>query len=130
MKEIKEEILVAVRPPFQDERGAIFNLVEAPFASVLLISSKAGAIRANHYHKTDYHYCWLQSGRMMYYQRPVGSSEEPSSVHIEPGQVFYTPPMYEHAMRFLEDSVFLCFARNSRQMADYEADTVRVPLIS
>jgi len=38
--------------------------------------------------------------------------------------------MEEHAMRFLEDSVMLCFARNSRAMADYEADTVRVRLIS
>ena len=130
MKETNEEVVVAVPQPFLDERGAIQNLVEAPFTSVLWISSKAGAIRANHYHKTDYHYCWLQSGRMIYYQRPVGSSSEPEAVSIQPGQVFYTPPMHEHAMRFLEDSVFLCFARNSRQMADYEADTVRVPLIS
>jgi dTDP-4-dehydrorhamnose 3,5-epimerase-like enzyme len=130
MNETDKEVIVPVPPPFQDERGAIHNLVEAPFGSVLLISSKAGAIRANHFHKTDYHYCWLQSGRMIYYQRPVGSKDEPEAVTIEAGQVFYTPPMHEHAMRFTEDSVFLCFARNSRQSADYEGDTVRVSLVS
>jgi dTDP-4-dehydrorhamnose 3,5-epimerase-like enzyme len=130
MSEIQDTVLVSVPPPHEDERGAIHNLVEAEFASVLLITSKAGSIRANHYHKTDYHYCWLQSGRMLYYQRPVGSQEDPSETPIQAGQVFYTPPMHEHAMRFLEDSVFLAFARNSREMENYESDTVRVPLIA
>lgn len=124
-----EDVIVRLQNPHVDERGTIQNLAEAAFGSALVISSKAGSIRANHYHKTDYHYCWLQSGRMIYYHRPVGSTERPAEVAIELGQVFYTPPMCEHAMRFLEDSVFLCFARNPRNMADYESDTIRVRLI-
>lgn len=123
-------VIVPTPSPFVDERGFIQILADAPFASVLLITSKANTIRANHYHKTDYHYCWLQSGSMLYYQRPVGSTDAPRALEIKAGQVFYTPPMYEHAMRFLADSVFLCFARNSRQTEAYEADTVRVGLIS
>ena len=57
------------------------------------------------------------------------ATEAPRRVVIEAGQVFYTAPMVEHAMRFLEDSVFWCFSRNSRKQADYESDTVRVKLI-
>ena len=113
-----------------DVRGAIVNLVDAPFGSAAVISSVKGSVRGNHYHKTDYHYCWLQSGALVYYHRPVGDPSPPSQWTIEPGDIFYTPPMYEHAMRFTEDSVFFVFARNNREMENYEADTVRVALIA
>lgn len=116
---------------YEDERGEIRSLLEGvPFTSVLRIVSRRGAIRANHYHQEDYHYCYLESGRMEYYERAVGSSEQPKPVIITAGRLFHTPPMREHAMRFVEDSVMWCFSRNSRAQADYEDDTVRVPFIA
>lgn len=116
---------------YADERGEIRTLLEGvPFSSVLRIVSKRGSIRANHYHREDYHYCYLESGSMEYYERPVGSTDQPAPVMIASGQMFYSAPMTEHAMRFLEDSVMWCFSRNSRAQADYESDTVRVGLIS
>ena len=124
------EILCPSLPVFCDDRGEIKTVVEGiPFSSVLRISSQKGAIRANHYHKEDYHYCILESGKMEYYERPVGSEEPPVCVVIIPGQVFYTRCMVEHAMKFLEDSVFWCFSKNSRKQENYESDTVRVRLI-
>jgi hypothetical protein len=110
-------------------RGAILNLVDAPFGSASVISSVRGSVRGNHYHRTDYHYCWLQSGGLVYYHRPVGDASPASQWTIEPGDIFYTPPLYEHAMRFTADSVFLVLARNNRETESYEADTVRVALI-
>ena len=120
---------VAIRPPFTDERGDILNLVDAPFTSAAVITSVKGAIRGNHYHKTDSHYCWLQKGRMVYAHRPAGETAAPQQWVIEAGQLFYTPPMYEHAMHFTEDSVLLVFARNNREMTHYDADTIHVPPI-
>lgn len=127
---MNQEIICPSLPVFADERGDIKTVVEGiPFSSVLRISSKKGAIRANHYHKEDYHYCILESGKMEYYERPVGSKDAPLCVPIQAGQVFYTKPMVEHAMKFLEDSVFWCFSKNSRKQANYENDTIRVKLI-
>jgi len=127
---MNSDIICPPLPTFRDDRGEIQTLLEGvPFSSVLRISSRKGAIRANHYHKEDYHYCLLESGRMEYYERPVGSAESPTCVMIQPGQVFYTRSMVEHAMKFLEDSVFWCFSHNSRKQAAYESDTVRVKLI-
>ena len=123
------EPLIPIRPPFVDERGQILNLVDLPFTSAAVITSVKGAIRGNHYHKTDYHYCWLQRGAMRYYHRPVGDPHPPPSWLITAGQLFYTPPGYEHTMQFTEDSVMLVFAKNNREMANYEADTVRVLLL-
>jgi dTDP-4-dehydrorhamnose 3,5-epimerase-like enzyme len=122
----ESDAIVPVRPPFVDERGEIQNLVDAPLGSALVITSKRGAIRGNHYHNTDFHYCWLQRGRMVYAHRPAGSREEYQRWVIKPGQLFYTPPMYEHIMEFTEDSVIFAVSRNSRTMADYEQDTVRL----
>jgi quercetin dioxygenase-like cupin family protein len=125
-----EKILYPTLSTFRDDRGEIQIVVEGvSFTSVLRITSKKGAIRANHYHKEDYHYCVLESGRMEYYERPVGSTEKPRRLLIQPGQVFYTRAMVEHAMKFLDDSVFWCFSKLSRQQANYESDTVRVKLI-
>jgi hypothetical protein len=123
------DTFVPLPPPFVDGRGVIQNIAEGAFGSVLMITSRPDAIRANHYHKTDYHYCWLQSGSMLYYERPVGSTEQPEPITVKAGDMIYTAPMLEHAMRFLEDSVMFCFARNPRSMADYESDTVRVNFI-
>ena len=119
--------IVAQRRPFVDARGEIRNLIDAPFTSAAVITSVKGAIRGNHFHKTDYHYCWLQRGSMIYAHRPVGSHRALRRWVIKPGQLFYTPPMYEHVMVFTKDSILLTFARNNREMANYEADTVRIP---
>jgi len=51
-----EDVVIPLPPAFVDERGEIQNLAEAAFGSALVITSRPGAIRANHYHKTDYHY--------------------------------------------------------------------------
>ena len=118
---------------FVDYRGAITHLVDdghTTIKSILLITSKAGSVRANHYHKTDFHYCYLIKGRMEYIEQPVGADGSTrQSVILETGDMVYTDPMVMHAMRFLEDSAFFAFAKQSRHQTAYEEDTVRVSLV-
>ena len=120
-------IIPLAQEPFVDDRGEILNLLDAPFTSAAIVTSVKGAVRGNHYHKTDAHYCWLQRGGLVYCHRPAESTEPPGRWVVTPGQMFYTPPRYEHAMHFTEDSVMVVLSRNNREMANYEADTVRVP---
>lgn len=121
--------MVALPLPFADARGAIQPLLEGGFASAQLISSVAGSVRANHYHKEDWHYCYMVSGVMNYYWREVGSGAEPTCIRVTAGDMIFTPAMEEHAMQFLEDSVFINFANRQRDQASYEEDLVRVKLI-
>ena len=121
--------IVSLKKPFVDTRGEILPLFESGFESAQIISSKAGAIRANHYHKSDWHYCYLLSGSMRYHHRPTGSNEDPEWCLVTAGQMIFTPPMVEHAMEFLEDTVFVNFAGNPRDQASYEDDLVRVELV-
>jgi len=123
-------VIVPLERPFLDDRGGIQPLVDVPMESCVLISSKKGSVRANHYHKTDWHYCYVLSGSIEYYHRPTGSNDKPEKVLIRAGQLFFTGPMVDHAMVFPEDTVFLTLGRNSRAQEVYEADVVRIAPIN
>ena len=122
-----------IQPEFTDQRGAITKILDdgkTTIKSILLITSEKGAIRANHYHKKDSHYCYLLSGKIEYTEQPVDKKSEPETTILEAGDMIYSPPMTMHAVRFLEKSVLLTLATEYRDQADYESDTVRVNLIT
>jgi quercetin dioxygenase-like cupin family protein len=123
-------VIVPLEKAFADDRGVIQPLVDVTMESCVLISSKKGSVRANHYHKTDWHYCYVLSGEIDYYHRPTGSNVNPDKVTVREGELFFTPPMVDHAMLFPKDTVFLTFGRNSREQAVYEADVVRISPIN
>ncbi len=124
------EVLVPLDQSFADERGEIVPLVDLAMKSAVLISSKKGTVRANHYHQTDWHFCYVISGSIEYYHRPHGSEAEPELILIRTGQQFFTPPEVDHAMVFPEDTVFLTLGRNSRRQEVYEADVERIAPIN
>lgn len=125
-----KDVIVPLDIEFRDERGVIVPLVDLKMESAVLISSKKGSVRANHYHTTDWHFCYVVSGKIDYYHRPTGSDAAPEKVTVNAGQQFFTPPMVDHAMVFLEETVFLTLGRNSRRQEVYEADVVRIPPIN
>ncbi|OGZ96920.1 MAG: hypothetical protein A3J10_03430 [Candidatus Sungbacteria bacterium RIFCSPLOWO2_02_FULL_54_10] len=123
-------ITKGIKAEFTDVRGAITKILDNGTAikSILLITSGAGAVRANHYHKHDSHYSYMLAGKMEYSEKLVEGGAIQTAV-LEQGDMVFTPPQMIHAMRFLEDSVFLAMATKSRSQEDYEADTVRVELV-
>ena len=122
--------VVKLEKPFVDGRGSIKPLVDTIMRSAIVIESKAGSLRANHYHKTDWHYCYVISGKIEYFHRPTGSEDEPERILVEEGEMVFTPPMVDHGMKFPVDTVFLTLSRNYRDQEAYESDVVRVEMIS
>ena len=126
------EPILKLKDPYIDDRGLIQSLVsldEPKIQSAVIIESKKGSVRANHYHKEDWHYCYLITWSIDYYYRDVDDTSKLTVIRIKPGEVFYTPAMLEHAMYFNEDSVFLTLGGDTRSPEAYEADLVRVNLI-
>jgi len=130
MAEWPEHGVVKLEKPFVDVRGNIQPLVDTMMKSVVMIHSKAGSLRANHYHKTDWHYCYVISGAIEYLHRPTGSEDEPEVILVKESEMVFTPPMIDHGMRFPVDTTFLTLSRNPRDQASYEADVVRVDMVS
>ena len=106
--------IIELEEPFEDDRGFIQMLVNTPIKNVTLIKSNKGAIRANHYHKTDWHYMYMFEGQSDYYFRPAESKEEPKKIVWKKNQLIFTPPMEEHTTVFTEDSLFIAISRNPR----------------
>ena len=119
-----------IRPINTDGRGSIIKVLEGKITSVLVIPSKKGAIRANHYHKRDSHYVYMISGKMRYTVKDLTKKHaRKQSVILKAGDLVYTPPMVAHAMEFLNDSVFLALTTELRDQKHYENDTTRIELV-
>ena len=122
--------LVKLEKPFVDSSGEIQPLVDLMMRSAVLIESKAGSLRANHYHRTDWHYCYVVSGEIEYLHRITGSDDPPQIIHVKKGEMVFTPPMVDYGMKFPVDTVFLALSRNPRDQESYEADVVRVEFVA
>lgn len=108
--------------------GTITNLLQEPCGGVGIICSKAGSVRANHFHKTDWHFLYVLSGKMRYtHIGPQGRLE----FLVPQGQMVFTPPREPHALEFLEDTVMVSMSKLPRDHKSHEADVVRleVPLV-
>ena len=114
MKAWPKHPLVNLEKPFVDLRGSIQPLVDSIMKSAVMIHSKAGSLRANHYHKTDWHYCYVISGKIKYYYKELNSDKGPELLIVEKGNMVFTPPLVEHCMKFPEDTLFLTLSRNPR----------------
>lgn len=112
---------------FKNANGIIQNLLLKPCTSIAVIESERGAVRANHYHRTDWHYAYVVSGCVYYFEREIGSKLTGVPKIFRAGEMFFTPPMREHAMLFSQQSTILTFAKNVRSHEEHEADLVRVP---
>ena len=121
--------VVKLEKPFVDARGEIQPLVDMMMESAVMIESKKGSLRANHYHKTDWHYCYVISGAIEYHHRLTGSKNAPDTLTVKQGEMVFTPPMVDHGMTFAEDTVFLTLSRNPRDQQSYEQDVVRVNMM-
>lgn len=121
-----KEALAKLPNAHSDERGWIQPLCDLNMKSASLIFSKKNSWRANHYHKSDWHYIYVLSGIFEYYYRKTNSKEEIKKLIIKKGELLFTPPMVDHAMLYTEDTNILVVSKNPRDQKTYEEDTVRI----
>lgn len=114
-----------VAPAFVDERGSITDILQnEPVSHVTIVTSKADAVRGNHFHEQTTQYIYVLGGRMRYVSEVPG--RERRRVVLIQGDMVVTRPGERHAMRALEDTVFLAMTVGPRGGTDYESDTHRL----
>lgn len=94
--------------------------------TVSVLENLAGTSRARHYHREDCHWLYIVRGEVEYYERQIGSTETPAPQHFYEGEMFYTPPMVEHALFFPRDTILVSMSDRSRTHEEHEKDVVRV----
>lgn len=119
--------IIKIPQEFSDERGQIRNIADGNLGDVAIISSRKSSVRASHVHKNDWHLSYLISGLMEYTWSESLESKNFKKIVIEPSQLFYTPALVPHRMKFLKDSEFIAISAFSRSQENYETDTERLP---
>lgn len=116
---------------YEDARGSIADILEDEIIEhVTLITTAAGAVRGNHYHRETHQWVYIVAGALQYLTRDEGGRLEQGTVRA--GDMLYTGPMDAHAMTALEDTTMLVMTRGPRGGREYESDTFRLesPLIA
>lgn len=111
-----------------DDRGTIVDLFyDQPMDHVARVTSKAGALRGNHYHKETTQHMLMTRGSLEYWYKPLNSDEPAKMVIALAGDIVSTPPYEVHALKIgPEGNQFLVFSEGVRGGMDYESDTFRV----
>jgi quercetin dioxygenase-like cupin family protein len=118
--------IVPLDDPFVDERGKIQNLLNTAINGAAIITSKAGTVRSNHWHRSDWHYLYVVSGSMKYYERPVDTDfQDGKSYIVAAGEMVFTPPNFIHKTEFIEDTTMISFSKRNRDHDSHEEDVVR-----
>ena len=115
-----------VKPAFSDERGDIFDLVEANVGHTGLITSVQGTVRANHYHLQSTQYTYVLTGELELRTKPINSNQEVQVDRMTPGMMAIIPPNVIHTVIAKSDCSFIDCTTLTRTGDGYEADTVRV----
>jgi len=106
---------------FVDDRGKISNYeLTEPINLIGYIESKAGTVRANHYHPIQEQKCLLVKGKYVSVVKDL--SDPKASVQtriINEGDIAVIHPNVAHTMVFLEDSIFLNLVRGDRDHENY-----------
>ena len=116
---------ISIPQEFSDDRGLISNVADGKLGDVAVIKSNIGSVRANHYHREDWHLCYLISGEMEYIWKDFLGDKESNKIVVASSQMIFTPSMTPHRIKFLEDSIFLSISRLSRISKNYENDTFK-----
>ncbi|WP_435189583.1 NAD-dependent epimerase/dehydratase family protein [Pseudothioglobus sp. nBUS_23] len=115
------ELIQKGQKEFIDDRGKISNFeLTEPINLIGYIESKAGTVRANHYHPIQEQKCLLISGQYISVLKDLSDSNSVIETNIiNPGDIAVIHPHVAHTMVFLEDSVFLNLVRGEREHENY-----------
>lgn len=122
-KELPKALEYTVRgdKEFIDARGKISNYeLTEPINLIGYIESKAGTVRANHFHPIQEQKCLLISGGYISVIKDLAYPNAPIETRlIKPGDIAVIKPNVAHTMVFLEDSVFLNLVHGEREHENY-----------
>ena len=125
-----EKDLLDLPKGYEDARGIIQPLCDLNMKSASLIVSKANTWRANHYHKSDWHFIYVLRGSFEYYFKKTNSDEKIKKKIVKKGELLFTGPVVDHAMFYTEETEIIVLSKNPRDQKTYEEDTVRIDFMN
>ena len=127
---MNEATVQKIKPAFEDERGAIFDLLDDEnILHIGVITCTKGAVRGNHYHNKAKQFNYILKGKFEFVTRGIDESDPVKTVIVEEGDFVSIPTHLIHTFVALEDGEFMDFNTESRSGDGYESDTVRIKIV-
>ncbi len=108
---------------FEDDRGAINQLIHKGYNQVNVVYSNAGAARGGHYHKLNKEAFFIVSGSVR-----VSASRDGDSIEMifNKGDMFEIEPGTAHDFCFLTDTVLVGMYDKGVELENGEKDIIKV----
>ena len=89
---------------FTDDRGTLTQLVHTGYTQINVVTSKAGTLRGNHYHKRSTEAFYVISGTI---EVTLHRENEDEKAIFQCGDFFQIAPNTVHSMFYPEDTVLV-----------------------
>lgn len=112
-----------IKPDFQfsDERGSLTQLVHQGWNQVNYITSVAGALRGNHYHKENQEAFFVASGEFDLKLEDIYTHEK-AQYTLHAGDFFIIYPHVLHSFLYKKDTVMISLYNHGVEKANGEKD--------
>ena len=104
---------------FENEAGSLKQLVHDGWKQFNVITSVAGAVRGNHYHKYNEEGFYIIQGS---FKLIVWKGDEREEYQIKTGDMFLVPPYIFHTFEYIEDTVLVSMYSNGVELSETEKD--------
>jgi dTDP-4-dehydrorhamnose 3,5-epimerase-like enzyme len=110
-------LIKIIQPDFThtDERGTLTQLVRAGYRQINVVSSKAGSVRGDHYHKNNTEAFFVISGS---FTLQAKKDSECYEYIFKKGDMFEIPPYVSHHFNYIEDTILISMYSKGVEMAD------------
>ena len=129
MQKYKSSKLIKPKCINTDNRGFFYSLIDDEIKNISYLYSKKNTIRSNHYHLKDFHYIYVIKGSIHYMYRSL-KSKNIKYIHIQEGNIIFTPSLEIHATYFDQNTYMLVANSQNRNKQTYEKDLVRYDLFN
>ena len=106
---------------FEDDRGALYQLVHDGFRQINAVYSKAGSVRGNHSHRLNSEAFFVIEGS---FELRYGEGSGSGKRNFHKGDMFLIPPGVSHSFSFLEDTILIGMYDIGVELADGTKDIV------
>ena len=114
-----------IDPVFMDSRGMISDILNTKLNHVGLITTTAGSVRANHYHKESIQYSYITAGKFQVLIAPADNPNDVTVLTLCAGELITIPAKVIHRFKAIEDATMIDMISESREGTGYEDDVVR-----
>jgi dTDP-4-dehydrorhamnose 3,5-epimerase-like enzyme len=104
---------------FENEAGSLIQLVHDGWKQVNVISSIAGAVRGNHYHKYNNEGFYIIKGS---FKLKVWKGDKKEEYLIKAKDMFRIPPYVFHTFEYIEDTILVSMYSKGVEISETEKD--------